>query len=57
MIRTKRVGGIRFVWIGPVVFSVCIRKKPNPVFERIKDIRRRIKAARINLKKGNLQWT
>lgn len=57
MIRTKRVGGIRFVWIGPVVFSVCIRKRPNPVFERIKDIRRRIKAARINLKKGNLQWT
>jgi hypothetical protein len=57
MIRTKKVGGIRFVWIGPVVFSVCIRKRPNPMIERIRDIRRRIKSARINVKKGNLQWT
>lgn len=25
-IRTRRVGGLRFVWVGRFVFSFCIRK-------------------------------
>jgi len=27
--RTRKVGGIRFFWIGRLVFSVCIKRKPN----------------------------
>ena len=57
MIRTKRVGGIRFIWIGPVLFSVCIRKRPDPKLAQIKGLRRRIKTAQQSLKRGNLQWT
>jgi hypothetical protein len=57
MIRTRKVGGIRFVWIGPVVFSICIRGKPDPKLAQIKGLKRRIKAAQQSLKRGNLQWT
>jgi hypothetical protein len=57
MIRTKRIGGIRFFWIGPMVISICIRKKPNPKQEKIKGLKSRIKTAQRDLKRGNLQWT
>jgi hypothetical protein len=57
MIRTKRVGGIRFIHIGRFVFSVCIRKKPDPKLEKIKGLKSRIKTAQRDLKRGNLQWT
>tara|TARA_R110000868_G_scaffold176318_1_gene413865 strand:+ start:16603 stop:16776 length:174 start_codon:yes stop_codon:yes gene_type:complete len=57
MIRTKRIGGIRFFWIGPMVISICIRKKPNPKLEKIKGLKSRIKTAQRDLKRGNLQWT
>jgi hypothetical protein len=57
MIRTKKVGGIRFIHIGRFVFSFCIKKKPNPKLEKIKGLKSRIKTAQRNLKRGNLQWT
>jgi hypothetical protein len=54
MIRTKRVGGIRFFWIGPLMLSICIKKRPDPKAEKIKGLKRRIKAAQQDLKRGNL---
>ena len=31
MIRTRKVGGIRFLWVGRYVFSFCRRSNPPAV--------------------------
>jgi hypothetical protein len=28
-IRTRKVGGIRFIWIGRLVLSFCVKRRPK----------------------------
>ena len=36
MIRTQRVGGLRFVYIGRLVFMWCVRRAPQPATVTLK---------------------
>lgn len=33
-VRTRKIGGLRFIWIGRLVFSFCI-KKPRAPLQRL----------------------
>jgi hypothetical protein len=52
MFKTKRVGGIRFVWIGRLVISYSVTKPKNPKVEAIKALKRRINDAKRNYRMG-----
>ena len=52
MIKTRKIGGMRFVWIGRLVISYCVTKKPNPKLSAIQALKRRIATAKRNFKLG-----
>lgn len=52
MIRTRKIGGMRFVWIGRLVISYCVTKPKSPKAQAIKALKKQISKAKANLKLG-----
>jgi hypothetical protein len=52
MIKTRKIGGMRFIWIGRLVISYCVTRPKNPKAEKIKALKSNISKAKANLKLG-----
>ena len=52
MFKTRKIGGMRFVWIGRLVISYCVTKPKNPKTEKVKALKKQISKAKANFKLG-----